>query len=185
MLKYVLLGFLNYTALTGYELEGWINVSTGNFWHAKLSQIYATLKSLEEDSMVTSHVEPQEGKPDKRIYAIADKGRADLQAWLDVPFTEHEVKKDALLLKVFFASPNNKTAILTQLRLQLTLHRQKLAEYRSETPDAIIRMLSQQPELAQNALLWESTRRYGEMYEETYIRWLEETIQQVQTLLPD
>ena len=48
MLKFTLLGFLNYTPMTGYELEGWVNASTGNFWHAELSQIYKTLKQLEK-----------------------------------------------------------------------------------------------------------------------------------------
>ena len=52
MLKFALLGFLNYTPMTGYELEGWINASTGNFWHAELSQIYKTLKQLEKSGEV-------------------------------------------------------------------------------------------------------------------------------------
>ena len=44
MLKYVLLGFLNYTPMTGYELKQFMDESTANFWHAKQSQIYTTLK---------------------------------------------------------------------------------------------------------------------------------------------
>ena len=58
-------------------------------------------------------------------------------------------------------------------------------EYRQETPAAIQRMLTVQPELALNAQLWEATRRFGEMYEEMYVRWLEETIQMVENQLPE
>ncbi len=81
MLKFILLGLLDYRPMSGYELEGWINASTGNFWHAKLSQIYTTLKRLEESGSVVSHVEPQAGRPDRRVFTITDSGRADLRAW--------------------------------------------------------------------------------------------------------
>jgi PadR family transcriptional regulator AphA len=183
MLKYILLGLLDYRPMSGYELEGWIKVSAGNFWHAKLSQIYTTLKSLEEGGSVVSHVEPQEGRPDRRVYTITDSGRADLRAWLTEPITEHEVKKDGLLVKVFFYSPAEKESLLTQLRLQLKLHQRKLAEYRQAAPEAILEMLSLQPELLANAQLWEATRRFGEMYEDMYTKWLEETIQMVERQL--
>jgi PadR family transcriptional regulator AphA len=176
MLKYILLGFLNYMPMTGYELEGYIDQSTGHFWHAKLSQIYTTLKSLEQDRLVRSHIEPQEGRPDRRVYTITDAGRADLQKWLAVPIVEAPQKKDALLVKVFFAVSIDKTSLLTQLRLQLDLHRQQLKAYQEETPRSIQGMVTEHPELAEDALLWDATRRYGVMYEETYIRWLEETI---------
>jgi PadR family transcriptional regulator AphA len=185
MLRYVLLGLLDYQPMSGYELEGWMTVSTGNFWHAKLSQIYTTLKSLEAEGEVVSHIEPQEGRPDKRVYDITEAGRTDLRRWLAEPITEHEVKKDGLLVKVFFHPPEDKTGLLTQLRLQLNLHRQKLAEYQQETPGAIQEMLAQQPTLLPNARLWEATRRFGEEYEAMYIRWLEATIAMVERDLPD
>ena len=61
MLKYVLLGFLNYTPMTGYELKQFMDESTANFWHAKQSQIYTTLKKLEEEGMLESHILKQDG----------------------------------------------------------------------------------------------------------------------------
>jgi PadR family transcriptional regulator AphA len=183
MLKHILLGLLDYRSMSGYELEGWINASTGNFWHAKLSQIYATLKQLEEDGSVVSHIETQEGRPDKRIYEITGSGQDLLAAWLAEPITEHDVKKDSLLAKVFFYSPQQKQALLTQLRLQVKLHQDKLDEYRQETPGAIQSMIAEQPELALNAILWDATRRFGEYYETMYLRWLEETISTVSSQL--
>jgi len=184
MLKYILLGLLDYRAMTGYELQGWINVSTGNFWHAKLSQVYITLKQLEGEGSVISHVEAQEGKPDKRIYAITDGGRAALAGWLATPIVEHEVKKDGLLAKVFFYSPDEKEALLSQLHLQFRLHQDKLEEYRQDAPAAIGQMLAEQPELALHVHMWEATRRFGEMYETMYIRWLQETIDHLSIQLP-
>ncbi|MCP4361467.1 MAG: PadR family transcriptional regulator, partial [Chloroflexi bacterium] len=79
MLKYALLGFLNYQPMTGYEIKQMIDVSTANFWHAKQSQIYTTLKKLEADNLAVSHVEAQEGRPDRRVYNITETGRVDLR----------------------------------------------------------------------------------------------------------
>ncbi len=185
MLKYALLGFLSYRPMSGYDIEAWMNASTSNFWHAKLSQIYTTLKSMEADGLVTSHIEPQEGRPDRRVYTITENGRVDLQVWLDTPIMERETKKDALLLKLFFGLPAGKNALLTQLRLQLDLHKRQKITYQEETPQEIGRFLSEQPELMDNAILWELTRRFGEMYEDTYMRWLEEAIATVETQVKD
>ena len=82
MLKCALLGFLRYESKTGYELKQTMDKSTGHFWHAKQSQIYTTLKKLEEDGLVTSHPEPQESRPDRRVYTITESGEKALQEWL-------------------------------------------------------------------------------------------------------
>ena len=67
-LKHTLLGFLNYAPMTGYDLKKHIDNSTQFFWHAKLGQIYPTLKRLDEDGLTESEIMPQEGKPDKKFY---------------------------------------------------------------------------------------------------------------------
>jgi PadR family transcriptional regulator, regulatory protein AphA len=183
MLKYAILGFLNYRPMTGYDIEQWMKVSTGHFWHARISQIYTTLKGLEADQLVISHIEPGDGKPDRRVYNLTDAGRADLLHWLNEPIVEPEVKKDTLLLKLFFGLPAGKVALLTQLRLQFELHKSQKQVYAEQSPREMLRFLSDQPELAEHALLWELTRRYGEMYEETYMRWLEDSIQFIEAQL--
>lgn len=185
MLKFVLLGFLNYTPMTGYELESWINASTGNFWHAELSQIYKTLKQLEKSGEVMSRVEAQQGRPDRRVYTITATGKASLEDWLLMPIVEEVDKKDPLLLKLFFAAPNDRAGIISQLRIQLRLHQQKLAHYRTQSPTEIGQFAAAHPELLQHAPLWEATRRHGELYEEMYIRWIEETLQQFESLQKD
>lgn len=183
MLKYAILGFLRYRPMTGYDIEQWMETSTGHFWHAKISQIYATLKQVEAEGLVRSHIEPQEGRPDRRVYTLTDTGQAALTAWLAAPIVEPELKKDTLLLKVFFGLPLGKDALLTQLRLQLELHKQQKQEYEIHTPQEIGRFLTDQPELAAHALMWELTRRFGESYEDTYIQWLQEAIEVIDTQL--
>lgn len=180
MLKYALLGFLNYQPMSGYELESFINISTGNFWHARLSQIYMTLKQLEEKALVTSQVEAQTGRPDKRVYTITPAGVDDLQRWLAKPLVELEPVKETLLLKLFFSRSIGKEAILTQLRLLLELHRQQLDQYENYTHPENLSLLDNHPELAEDALLWNRTLRFGVLYESMYVAWLQETIEKIE-----
>ncbi len=182
MLKYVLLGFLNYTPMTGYELKQFMDESTANFWHAKQSQIYTTLKKLAEDGMLESHIEPQEGRPDRRVYEITEAGRNDLNLWLALPVTNLESRKESLLVKLFFSANSNKEKLLTQLRLLRDLHQRQMEEYNTATSDFIQQIAEGMPQLAKDAELWDVTRRFGVLYEEMYVRWLDETIAKVEKL---
>ncbi len=181
MLKYTLLGFLNYLPLTGYELKQRMDSSTTHFWHAKLSQIYVTLKALEEEGLVASSVEEQAERPDKRIYTITPAGQGELRRWLAQPETELSPKKETLVLKLFFSAQLDRETILTQLRLQRDLHRQQEAYYRDVSTQVIRQAAADFPMLGKDAVLWEATRRFGEAYEALYGRWLDECIQLIET----
>ncbi len=176
MLKYALLGFLNYQPQSGYDLKQLMDVSTSNFWHAKQSQIYTTLKKLEQDELVLSHVEPQESRPNRRVYQITEDGQTDLRAWLSQPLMTIEPSKETLLLKLFFSAQLNPQEILTELRLQRNLHQAEVEKYQTTTKD-VIRQFSASTDMTADAQLWEATRRFGELYEEMYVRWLDETIE--------
>lgn len=176
MLEYALLGFLNYRPMTGYDLKQNMNGSTSHFWTAKLSQIYTTLKSLEEKGWVRSSVQAQTERPDKRVYTITADGKLNLQKWLAEPLMETTSHKNSLLLKLFFAAQTNKETTLALLQLQKTLHQQQTEFYRTKSRDLIQDILKQAPSLKRDGIFWEATRRFGELYEEMYVRWLEETI---------
>jgi PadR family transcriptional regulator, regulatory protein AphA len=180
MLKYVLLGFLNYQPQTGYELKQAINRSTMHFWHAELSQIYVTLKALEDEGYAASKIQPQAERPDRRVYTITRAGRAALAEWLAQPTTELGTKKELLLLKLFFSAQLDKDVLLTQLRVQRDLHQQRYHLIQSEMATEIQQSAEDFPQLAKDALLWDATRRLGELHEEAYLRWLDETIALVQ-----
>lgn len=180
MLKYVLLGFLNYAPQTGYELKQAMDKSTSFFWHAKQSQIYTTLKGLEAEGLVESQVEPQADRPDRRVYTITAAGQGDLQEWLARPQTEIDPRKETILLKLFFSARLDKETILTQLRLQRQLHAAQYRLYRDEITPRIQGQFDD-PELGRDARLWDATRRMGELYEEAILRWFDETIAMIET----
>ena len=181
-LKYTVLGFLNYGPMTGYELKKHIDNSTRFFWHARLSQIYPTLKRLDEDGWTESEVMPQEGKPDKKFYAITQKGRTALRTWLDEFPSEIAPSKQPELLRMFFAGELEKESILTHLRHQLSLRRAQLQKYQIETA-AYVENVIKETGYEREGVLWELTRQFGEEHENMYIAWLEQAIQTVEEKL--
>jgi DNA-binding PadR family transcriptional regulator len=180
MLQYILLGFLNYRSQTGYELKQLMDKSTSHFWYAKQSQIYTTLKKMEREGWITSRVEAQKGRPDRVVYKITKSGLKVLEGWVSNPIRELDLHKNALLVKLFFSAQAGREAVLTQLRLLRNLHQQKVQLYNSKTRNVIQEFVAKRPELKKDALLWEATRRFGELYEEMCMRWLHETVRIVE-----
>ena len=80
-LDHILLGLLREPA-TGYDLKNAFSESVRHFWSAELSQIYPTLKRLEQRRMLRSRVEPSPRGPNRRIYSLTDEGRTELLHWL-------------------------------------------------------------------------------------------------------
>ncbi len=80
-LDHILLGMLRKPA-SGYDLKTGFAQSIGHFWAAELSQIYPTLKRLEARDLLTSSVQPSDRGPPRKVYALTDAGRGELQAWL-------------------------------------------------------------------------------------------------------
>lgn len=181
MLKYVLLGALNYRPLTGYQLKQFVDQSAKHFWNAQTSQIYRTLASLEHEGLLVSEIQEQEDRPDRRLYHLTPSGQADLRQWLEQPPTEIATNKDALLVRLFYSAQLDKQTVLTHLRLQRALHQQQLALYRHELSQVIQQSAEQNPHLKRDALMWDITRRNGEIMEEGYLRWLDESIQRIES----
>lgn len=176
MLKYAILGFLNYRSMFGYELKQSMDGSIQHFWHSKLSQIYMTLKSLESDKLLVSEIENQDDKPDRKRYTITELGKQDLREWLNKPLLTINPHKDELLLKLFFSASVDKSDLIQELSLLKKLHLQKLKTYQTSTKEIISKSTKYEPKIKEDAILWEATRRMGEMYESMYIQWIDETL---------
>ncbi|MCQ3938489.1 MAG: hypothetical protein DPW18_15780 [Chloroflexi bacterium] len=183
MLDYALLGFLNYGSMTGYELKQNMEGSTSHFWTAKLSQIYTTLKAMEKKGWVRSSIQAQKERPDKRVYTITAEGRSSLQKWLAEPLTELAHHKNTLLLKLFFAAQTDRETTLALLHLQKNLHQRQADFYRTKSRDLIQSIVQRSPALEKEVIFWEATRRFGELYEEMYVNWLDETIKSLEEKL--
>lgn len=176
MLKYALLGFLLKQSMTGYDLERWIRVSIDYFWPAQLSQIYRTLRQLEEEGLVKSEIAPQESRPDRRVYSATPAALVDMLKWLNELVTERDAIRVPFLVRFFLSGSRSADALITQLRVLRQVYQQHGEHYQGEILENLQRAKDAFPHSELDALVWEQTRRAGEMYTEFWIKWLDETL---------
>ncbi|REE77682.1 PadR family transcriptional regulator [Paenibacillus taihuensis] len=122
-LAFAILGLLSYKQMTGYDLKNVFDASIKNIWPAHLSQIYRELSGLEGKDLVVSHTETQESRPDRKVYSLTDKGRDELNQWLNqTPQNFVSFTRDETALRMFFGSKIDKDEMIFQLK---TLIKQK------------------------------------------------------------
>jgi DNA-binding PadR family transcriptional regulator len=80
-LEHILLGLLRVPA-SGYDLKAVLDHGIGHFWAAELSQIYPSLKRLEERGLLRSRRAASKRGPGRIVYEITAAGRKKLDAWL-------------------------------------------------------------------------------------------------------
>ena len=128
MLKFVLLGLLDAEPRYGYELRSVFERFLGGTWPLNIGQVYATLTKLEREGLVSAQVVPQEGTPDRKVYAVTAAGRADLASWLD-DVDEGPVRlRDDIFLKVAVRSLTNPLCAAELIHSQRSANLTSLAE---------------------------------------------------------
>jgi DNA-binding PadR family transcriptional regulator len=128
-LEHALLVSLSERAGSGLELTRRFDKSIGFFWSATHQQIYKVLGRMEADGWVTSTVVAQQGRPDKKVYAVSDAGHSALADWLAQP-TPNAPMRSELAVKMRAASlAADREAVLTVVRDNLAEHATRLAFY--------------------------------------------------------
>ncbi|WP_370410013.1 PadR family transcriptional regulator [Streptomyces fradiae] len=113
---------------SGYELARRFERSIGYFWTATHQQIYRVLKRMEHDGWVAARDVPQQGRPDKREYSVADLGRAALSSWLHDPIEPESVRHD-LAVKIRGAAFDDPAGLIHEVERHRETHRDRLAHY--------------------------------------------------------
>ncbi len=122
-LRSIILGLLGARPMTGYDIKQAFDRAIASYWNAGNSQIYTTLKTLEQDGLVESEVVIQQHRPNRKLYRLTPQGQAELEAWLQESAPER-FTKDEFLAKLFFCGQTSDEVALRHLRE----HRQALEE---------------------------------------------------------
>ncbi len=104
--RYALLGLLAQRPRHGYELHAAFEAVMGGEenWDVKPAQIYSTLARLQESEHIVEESDNADGdSADRRVYAITEKGQADLSVWFNTPVTR-EHQRDEVFAKLMLAS---------------------------------------------------------------------------------
>src|SRR5437870_43479 len=73
-----LLLLLSEKPMYGYEIIRELEKRFSGYWKPKTGTIYPALEKLEQNGLVTSRIEFMEEVPDRKHYALTEKGRAEL-----------------------------------------------------------------------------------------------------------
>ncbi len=174
-LDHILLGLLREPA-TGYDLKNAFRESVGHFWSAELSQIYPTLKRLEQQGLLRSRLEPSPKGPNRRVYTLTEEGRAELLRWIgDDPVVGTE--RFAYLAQIYFMDA---TGDIRQTRRFLTSLRDHMARWLADLraiEGEIVAAHGDVPEQYSDAGFHQfATLRMGLCSIESKVTWCDETL---------
>ncbi len=169
-LKHAILVLLDREPGSGYDLTQRFAKGIGHFWQASHQQIYQQLKKLDEEKLVRFETQAQAGKPDRKLYRITPQGQKVLKRWIKAS-DKPPVVRDALLIKVFAAQPEDYPALLAELDRHLQIHRETLASHLAQEAGYFELDEAHQRRIRLPYL----TLRRGIRYEREWIEWLQET----------
>ncbi|MEX0763496.1 MAG: PadR family transcriptional regulator [Dehalococcoidia bacterium] len=170
-----MLGLVALCDVSGYELKQFADRSISHFyWSPAKSQVYAELRRLEERGYVSAHEVEQDTRPDKRVYRITGSGRAALREWLEAEAPEEDVTRNPTVLRVFLGQNMAPERLVSQLRQKRDRERNKLAYFQE-----LHGQFSQNDSVDREffALM---TVNAGSTLTSATIRWLEETIREIE-----
>jgi DNA-binding PadR family transcriptional regulator len=160
---------------SGYDLRKRFEGSVGFFWQASFQQIYRELGRLEDQGWVESEAIVQQGRPDKKLYAVTAVGETVLQAWIQEP-CEMAPLRDELLVKMFAGSVVPKAVMLKQLREHRQRHQERLAVYEQIQSNAF----ADSTVLSEKAQFQYLTLLNGMGFEQAWLAWCEEAIDRLE-----
>jgi DNA-binding PadR family transcriptional regulator len=173
-LPHALLGLISYQPSTGYELRALFSESVQFFWNATLPQIYRTLNQMESQGWLTAQIEPQEGKPSRKIYSITDMGMKELTRWL-ITRPEIAPERNPLLVKIFFGRMANAEALKKIITGYREYHTKLLEQYETETAN-VIQNYAEACSSPEDAAFWGLTLDFGQRYSQMVIGWCDHAL---------
>jgi PadR family transcriptional regulator, regulatory protein AphA len=140
------LGVLSTGEASGYEIKK--DIEDGMFSHfidASFGSIYPALTQLAGEGLLTVRAEEQTGKPDKKVYAITETGRAALARSIAVLPAKDKYKSEFLFQMLLhqFITPSVMVAAIDKQLSDLNHDLARIAECKcTEQPHAGARFVA-------------------------------------------
>lgn len=166
--SYAILGLLTFREMSGYDVLKLVERSIGHFWSPAKSHVYTELRRLSQLGLAAEREVRQEQRPDKRLYALTDDGRAALERWLNEGPYEPDQVRSPFTVRLFFGGLVARSVIIAQVEELRRDAEQSLAELRATEAD-----IKDKDELFFPYL----TLKAGLAHNEAEIRWANETLE--------
>ena len=178
MLKHGILGLISNGDKTGYEIMTVFRDSLNHFWTAQTSQIYRELQAMEKCGWIIQTHVPQEGRPDKNVFAITPAGHNELLRWLRANNLPAGFR-NPFLMKTFF---------MGELPVEENIAFFKAFRNAAVFPDegkqvsASADMYRLTVDQAEKAVYWKLTIAFGRMYDRMQREWCDYCIRELEAL---
>lgn len=161
--KHALLALLYQRPMHGYELGKQLNLAISADWDVKPGQIASTLTRLNESGLVDYEVMESSDAPDRKVYAITDKGIEELRAWYLTPEVREYRLGDTFYIKLVLSlihGPVTSEQVLMVQRRELYQQLHEVTELRRRAD-------------LQTQLPWALLLDSAIMHLEADLRWIE------------
>lgn len=169
-LKMLILAIVEAKPSTGYAITKEFDAVAGFFWRASHQQVYRELAALADEGLVRFKDVAQEGRPDKKVYAITAAGRRAFAEWFAQPQDVPRVN-DALMVKVFAGELGGIENLVGQLSEARTQHLARLAMLESIQREHYPEAPADMPRWKQLVYL---TLCWGLARERAWLQWAEQ-----------
>ena len=126
-LDQALLGFLMQGAAHGYALHERAEQELGHIWYMGMSNVYGTLRELEEAGRVACALD-DESYPPRKVYTITADGRSHFLAWLREPVPAMRDMRVEFLAKLYFFHALGLQGVEALLEAQERVCRERLEQ---------------------------------------------------------
>lgn len=175
-LAHVILGLLQQQERTGYDLKTeCFDQCIAHLWPADQAQIYRTLDKLETQGWIACTVEIQYDRPNRKIYRTTVSGQAELTRWLQT-HQPSPIAREPLLAQLHFAAQLPSEAVVGLLQQELAVHQDKLSQCEAlkSGKGKELDGETEREKLLRGQILELMIQR-----EQTYLGWLQTTIQRI------
>lgn len=177
--KYAVLGLLSRSSNSGYDIKKRFEHYIGKFWSESYGQIYPVTRALVAEGSSTCKIERTEGKPDRHVFSITDKGMKELREWLAQPTEPHKERLE-VLLKLMCGKHMPMEAnvrLIERFRNEWTTHLKSYGEIEAQLRSDF----ENDPHLP----YWLMSVNCGIHLANAYIAWCDETIEALRALDKD
>jgi PadR family transcriptional regulator AphA len=173
-LPHVILTVLSSRDATGYDITKEFSNKIGFFWKASHQQVYRELNKMANSEFVVCTHQPQEGKPDRKVYSITDLGKANLKQWFEQP-TVHPTVRDEFCAKLMACSVEESAEYLQQLKVGIEETKKLNAHFKAVE----LENYGNQGSLSKLENLERLTLRRNILAREAWLTWAEEVIKEL------
>ncbi|NDJ52966.1 MAG: hypothetical protein GYB68_07775 [Chloroflexi bacterium] len=129
-LEQVALGLLVRGPKHGYGLYQDFVTLFDSIWKAGQTKFYGLLTSLEQDKLLSFEVEPQDGRPARKVYRLTTQGREQFMTWVYQPVDSIRGVRVEFIAKLRFFNILDLPDADHLINAQLAVFEEILAEWR-------------------------------------------------------